>query len=406
MFEEEDVQELGLTIPLKSFYDEFLCPICFSLIKNCHVTPCGHHFCGSCIVECVNRKHVCPCCNAATTKAQLIHDHWFDKVLATVQHEKEESSKNYFSKLVSGQDVLRSSRERPVTNTRALSPVEEVFQRHMQKSLASYEAYYQELKAKFEKAKAAARSEFAAKCVAKENEIDTAMGKGTEKAKKEMEKALGVLTQECENKISAIDQSLNECVDNLVQACEGFLKERTVEPRLAGLLVNLSIPSRGIRMERIQLRPTDAPNDLSNLLDERLRVMGKPLASVSPDAYFVLRTPLGEEIVLKDRSRPLLQYEAPPGCEIELRGQVKLQGDAPEECFTLRFRKGVQLVESYYVCKDCNITWVCEACAKECHKGHNVINYMPNHKPSWACCYCPKNRKCTIPNAKTTRPAS
>jgi len=43
------------------------------------------------------------------------------------------------------------------------------------------------------------------------------MGKGTEKAKKEMEKALGVLTQECENKISAIDQSLNECVDNLVQ---------------------------------------------------------------------------------------------------------------------------------------------------------------------------------------------
>lgn len=49
---------------------------------------------------------------------------------------------------------------------------------------------------------------------------------------------------------------------------------------------------------------------------------------------------------------------------------------------------------------------VCEACAKECHKGHNVINYMPNHKPSWACCYCPKNRKCTIPNAKTKRPAS
>jgi len=44
--------------------------------------------------------------------------------------------------------------------------------------------------------------------------------------------------------------------------------------------------------------------------------MGKPLASVSPDAYFVLRTPLGEEIVLKDRSRPLLQYEAPPGAPV------------------------------------------------------------------------------------------
>jgi hypothetical protein len=49
------------------------------------------------------------------------------------------------------------------------------------------------------------------------------------------------------------------------------------------------------------------------------------------------------------------------------------------------------------------IEQVCEACAKECHKGHTVVNYMPNHKPTWACCYCPKNRKCQIPNAKTKR---
>jgi hypothetical protein len=112
-----------------------------------------------------------------------------------------------------------------------------------------------------------------------------------------------------------------------------------------------------------------------------------------------------------------------------------MQGDT-HECFTLRFQKGGNQVENYFVCKDCKITWVrvcfsfliivslppishscmcspspvwcvyaqvCEACAKECHKGHTVVNYMPNHKPTWACCYCPKNRKCQIPNAKTKR---
>lgn len=105
-----------------------------------------------------------------------------------------------------------------------------------------------------------------------------------------------------------------------------------------------------------------------------------------------------------------------------------MQGDT-HECFTLRFQKGGNQVENYFVCKDCKITWVrvvrvvrvpaaakvvltllhnrrtqvCEACAKECHKGHTVVNYMPSHKPTWACCYCPKNRKCQIPNAKTKR---
>lgn len=113
---------------------------------------------------------------------------------------------------------------------------------------------------------------------------------------------------------------------------------------------------------------------------------------------------------------------------MELRGQLKMQGDAPHECFTLRYQKGANQVENYYSCKDCKVTWVstpsssssssslmmrilmvmsmaqvCEACAKECHKGHTVAYYMPNHKPTWACCYCAKKSACKIPNAKTKR---
>jgi hypothetical protein len=37
-----------------------------------------------------------------------------------------------------------------------------------------------------------------------------------------------------------------------------------------------------------------------------------------------------------------------------------MQGDT-HECFTLRFQKGGNQVENYFVCKDCKITWVCLA---------------------------------------------
>jgi hypothetical protein len=56
-----------------------------------------------------------------------------------------------------------------------------------------------------------------------------------------------------------------------------------------------------------------------NLLEERLKAMGTPMLDLSPDACFVLRTPLGEEIVLKDRNMPLLQYDAPPGTHSSVR---------------------------------------------------------------------------------------
>ena len=41
---------------------------------------CGHHFCTVCIVECLNLRHVCPCCNTPTEPNELLHDHQFDAI--------------------------------------------------------------------------------------------------------------------------------------------------------------------------------------------------------------------------------------------------------------------------------------------------------------------------------------
>jgi hypothetical protein len=40
------------------------CPICMDKIgsTNCAKTSCGHSFCLSCIIECLNTNHICPLC--------------------------------------------------------------------------------------------------------------------------------------------------------------------------------------------------------------------------------------------------------------------------------------------------------------------------------------------------------
>ena len=61
----------GAAIPLlsgvaPSFEDkdnDFVCPICFNLLKEAHITRCGHTFCHECIMKCFETSSRCPKCN-------------------------------------------------------------------------------------------------------------------------------------------------------------------------------------------------------------------------------------------------------------------------------------------------------------------------------------------------------
>lgn len=51
---------------------DFLCPICFDLIIEAHITRCGHTFCYQCIVYSIDSCKRCPKCNSALTSSEQI----------------------------------------------------------------------------------------------------------------------------------------------------------------------------------------------------------------------------------------------------------------------------------------------------------------------------------------------
>lgn len=51
---------------------DFLCPVCFNLIEEAHITRCGHTFCYSCITKCIETTKRCPKCNSAIVNEEMI----------------------------------------------------------------------------------------------------------------------------------------------------------------------------------------------------------------------------------------------------------------------------------------------------------------------------------------------
>lgn len=51
---------------------DFLCPVCFNLIEEAHITKCGHTFCFACIVKCIETTKRCPKCNSCVASEEMI----------------------------------------------------------------------------------------------------------------------------------------------------------------------------------------------------------------------------------------------------------------------------------------------------------------------------------------------
>ncbi|KAK2147004.1 hypothetical protein LSH36_574g01059 [Paralvinella palmiformis] len=72
---------IPLSISWSTINDYFMCPVCMSDFRDTLVTRCGHRYCATCIRECIDIHHKCPCCNKVLSPDDLIKDHQIDELL-------------------------------------------------------------------------------------------------------------------------------------------------------------------------------------------------------------------------------------------------------------------------------------------------------------------------------------
>ncbi|KAG5873466.1 hypothetical protein JTB14_007860 [Gonioctena quinquepunctata] len=52
-------------------HTDFLCPVCFNLIEEAHITKCGHTYCYNCITKSIETQKRCPKCNSSLTAEEI-----------------------------------------------------------------------------------------------------------------------------------------------------------------------------------------------------------------------------------------------------------------------------------------------------------------------------------------------
>lgn len=92
------------------------------------------------------------------------------------------------------------------------------------------------------------------------------------------------------------------------------------------------------------------------------------------------------------------------GWALVVDGTVLLASEEVKPCFAVEFARRQEGVKGkgegaaqqrvdYFRCGECNLNWLCAACATHCHsRCRDVKPFILDHLPTWACCYCSKKR--------------
>jgi hypothetical protein len=168
----------------------------------------------------------------------------------------------------------------------------------------------------------------------------------------------------------------------------------------------------GIKIPYV-VKPTDTPKDLKETLRLHFEKLGDPIKEFGSKNYFVLKRPYakgkqpkgdddmdvddgGEEVKIKDEDATIIQLRPEPGSTLCLRGKLQMRSEEPKKCLKATFDPATVEAMDYFTCKTCKLNWLCKNCSESCHVGHEIVIYLKQHKPNWACCYCFKNNCCKL----------
>lgn len=332
-----------------------------------------------------------------------------------MQVEKDKSSKIYFDNLLNPNKGHPQGGSAPAGGGGgggsaaaphgALSPIEQAFHQHMKKSLLSYEEYHKSLRQKFERGLDSLKSEFSDKMVkAKEEHKGAAQAADT---------AISALKTQFDARRAAMEESFANTEKFVVEQYEEFLEKTVVSVQFLPVQVFLTVSKReGVKIPFV-VKPTDTPKDLKEAVRQHFEKLGDPIKEFGPKNYFVLKRAYGkgkkgaspdamdvdepdDDVKIKNEDSTILQYKPEPGSTLCLRGKLQMRSEEPKKCLKETYDPVHGPLIDYSQCKTCNLTWLCPTCVESCHAGHQIVSFLKQHKPAWACCYCHKSKKCKL----------
>jgi hypothetical protein len=398
--------ELSLSIPIKAIYDMFICPVCFSEMTEAMMTSCGHNYCGKCIKECLDRKPACPICQQPCSPDRLVKNHALDSMFNSILAQKKIAAQQYVSALFRQEDAKES-------------PIELIFRKHAKNIILDYEVFYNEMAGEFAKKKIELKEKFAlqiersrATCkkeisvqelledMAKDEEVPmvSPAGEKTDSFIK-FESEVKEITEKYHRELAELDSEFEHASSLVVQDFEKQFAAICSSPKdfLLSISVTLKIHGRPSIFFEASVKSTTLVKDLRTIYMDKSKAISNEIMDFGPDSFFCCQVDHESDpgtARIRDERKTLWEVGIRQKSTVFLMGQVRFAKDKEFKllCFLSRpFEKG--MVETYFRCKTCQQNWICAACSKVCHAGHDLIVFRADHAPSYQCCYCSRKSK-------------
>eukprot|EP00483_Globobulimina_turgida_P001261 UN01263 len=199
-----------------------------------------------------------------------------------------------------------------------------------------------------------------------------------------------------------LEKRVSKSCKLLFDSYEEYMKKTGPSPFLLPVSVTIRLKQRPPFWD-LKLNMTDHIGVVLHIIKQKFFDLGDPIDRFEGNEIeFGLLRPFAERNekkpleIIKNMEICLSELNIRHATQIHVLTNFVLKSEAPRPCFTYNYEKEKNEKCDYYRCKTCKFNWVCAACMRQCHKGHELVAFMLNHVPSYACCYCVKKKKCKI----------
>eukprot|EP01029_Cantina_marsupialis_P028676 TRINITY_DN777867_c0_g1_i1.p1 TRINITY_DN777867_c0_g1~~TRINITY_DN777867_c0_g1_i1.p1 ORF type:complete len:399 (+),score=81.19 TRINITY_DN777867_c0_g1_i1:157-1353(+) len=386
-------------IKFSDLEDELNCSICFGMLDNAVITPCGHSFCEECVTQWISENHTCPTCKHTIENTKtLVPNLALRRVSAIAMDAKKQTEEHHLGKM----NEVMGKEDNPLAGvfSNNLYNVVERGTNLLEGIMAKSGETKRDLEAKFE------------------NEIQKVRHSHT-KDEVDIEELVQRMRHDFENQISLIDETVAKQRDSLTRRLENHLHKADIIAYVHPIHMQVTIEHTPMRFD-VLVQPTDMLSDVLGSIQHVTATLGNKL--LSPDDCVVsvaitggvhspkspavanAASPIADDETVLALNRSDVVFDQIPkrvltnGCILRVTGVIKMAKDEEEECLSLSFNKAEGGAFNFYQCDTCGVNWICESCSRQCHAGHEVGTHILDFEPSFGICYCPKKKLCKIPN--------